>query len=117
MIQRDDKTLFGGRQTEIHTPSFRCVVSTEREGLFSRLATLILDGEDESDERHPVCGKICYERRLGRGEIYALHELIVETINHGGRKGIPLGVVLQDAFERLKKEGLASETVNTAAWG
>lgn len=118
MIARNSRTLFGGRITEIHTPAFRCVVSTERQGAFGRLATVIIDSEMQAaDMGRSVCGRISYQPDLGKAEIHDLHATIVATINEGGRRGIPLGVALQDAIDYLSQKGLASETINTAPGG
>ena len=115
MIARNSKWPFGGRITAIHTPAFKCVVSTNKEGMFKPLSTMIIEG-DTMDGRANTrpCGKLIYSAALRKEDIQNLHATMCQAIDQGGEAGKSLGMVLQEVFAWLREKGLVSGAINLA---
>lgn len=118
MIVRQKTGLFGGRITAIHTQGFTCTVTTQREGIFKPFVTVIREGDDDRGGSPPhISGRISYYPEFEKKDISQLHETIVQSLEDDGEKGFPIGVAIEGVMEFVKEEGLASETINAAAWG
>jgi len=116
MIARNSNWPFGGRITAIHTQAFKCVVSTNKEGLFKPLSTVIIEG-DTMDGRANArpCGKLIYSSALPKGDIQSLHASICQAIDEAGESGCSLGESLEAVFVWLREKGLVSEAINLAS--
>jgi hypothetical protein len=115
MIARSTRWPFGGRITAIHTPAFKCVLSTNKEGVFKPLSTMIIEGDtvDGVANTRP-CAKLIYSPALRKEDIQNLHTVICQAIDKGGEAGISLGMVLEEVFTSLRQKGLLSEAINLA---
>ena len=116
MIARNSNWPFGGRITAIHTRTFKCVVSTNKEGVFKPLSTMITEG-DTMDGRANTrpCGKIIYSTALRKEDIQNLHANMCQAIDQRGEAGTSLGIVLDEVFTWLREKGLVSEAINLAS--
>ena len=118
MIVRKKTGLFGGRITAIQTQGFTCTIITQREGIFRPFVTLIREGDaDNGGNPLHISGRISYFPEFEKRDIKELHEAIVQSLQDDGEKGFPLGAAIEGVMEFVKEEGLASETINAAAWG
>ena len=89
MIIQHTAIPFGGRVTDIKTPSFICVVTTAKEGIFKGLSTMVTEVDQY---RNPVpCAKFLYPSSVGKEDRWALHRQIAEFIDNHGEEGNSLG--------------------------
>jgi hypothetical protein len=80
--------IFGGKTARIHTPSFKCMVSTAKEGLFKKQSTMILEGDmlhDRAADWRP-CGKLFYASSLRSKDRLQFHDAIVELLDQLGEE-------------------------------
>jgi len=115
MIISNKKNIFG-KCARIQTPSYSCIISTAKEGLFKPLNTMILEGNPKGfpNETRP-CGKLIYANSLKKKERFQFHDVLAETINNMDESGErELGDVLQIIFDDFKQRGIVTEAINIA---
>lgn len=110
MITQDRLLSFGGRITDINTPSFVCAISTAKESLFKGLSTIIA-------EPHPIdgirgCAKIFYPSAARKTERHQFHELLCDIVNTAGENGYPLSTAVNEARELFTSRGICTEFIN-----
>jgi hypothetical protein len=112
MITQDKLLSFGGRITDINTPSFVCAISTAKESLFKSLSTMI--AEPHPDYGIRPCVKIIYPSVFRKVERHQYHELLCEMINTAGENGILFSDAIQEARVLFTSRGICKEFINLA---
>lgn len=114
MIVSNRSTLLG-KCARIQTPSFQCVVSTAKEGIFKKISTMIAEGGpvDLPNQLHP-CGKLIYTDALSTKERYSFHDVVTKILNEAGENEILLGDAIQTMIIDMKERGIIEEGINIA---
>jgi len=84
-IINQKNTSFGGRTSDISTPSFDCVVTTAKDGFFSGLSTCVW----KPGISIPYA-KITYKSAASKETRQHLHGEIVRIIHSAGEDGLSL---------------------------
>lgn len=114
MILSNVKNLFGKAAT-IHTSSFKCVISTSKEGLFKKQSTVVIEGDYFEDRANSFpCAKIIYTPSLRSADRLKMHDGLADQINEFGKQGLPLRSAIDLCFQELKDRGIVVETINLA---
>jgi hypothetical protein len=117
VIVRNDKMPLGTRITRIETSSFKCKISTAKEGVFKPLSTVIWEGDENRDRANfRPCAKIIWSSIMRKSDIQQAHEILSKEIDRMGEEGISLGMSLDILFSLLKDKGTISETLNYASY-
>jgi hypothetical protein len=115
MIQSNIKHIFCSKIATIHTASFKCIISTAKEGLFKRQSTVIIEGDYFQDRANAFpCAKIIYSPSLKSSDRLSLHDGLSNQIDELGEKGLSLRSAIDLCFRELKEKGIAMETINLA---
>jgi hypothetical protein len=107
--------MLGAKCGTLHTDTFRCVVSTAKEGLFQKQSTMIIAGDMVQDRSNcRPCGKIVYAASLASSDRLQFHDIICKLLDESGENGLSLGESLDNVFAELKRRGVVTETINLA---
>ncbi len=113
MIVSNRKHAFGAKCGTIHTDTFKCVVSTAKEGLLEKQSTMLLEGDMIQDRANCMpCGKITYTSSLGSSDRLELHDNICKRLDELGENGLTLRETLDRIIEELEEQGVVNEAVN-----
>lgn len=112
MIIHEDTAPFGGRVSDIVTVSFKCVVSTAKEGIFKGLSTMVAEVDDDGGGR--PCAKIIYTDASKKADRQGFHRAIAVGLDEMGEKGCSLCEAIEIVGEELKERGVVSEVMNLA---
>jgi hypothetical protein len=99
MITSNTCYPFGGKVATVETPSFNCMISTAKEGIFQKQSVVFFDISAGMDNREPVA-KLIYIDTVSTKERLHLHDIIVSMIDAAGRSGLSF----QDALINVIKE-------------
>jgi len=78
-------TSFGGRTSDIVTPSFDCVVTTAKDGFFSGMSTCVWN-----PGIFIPYAKVTYKRSVDKETRQHLHDEIARIIDSSGEDGLNL---------------------------
>ena len=83
MIACHKKHLFGGLSSEVWSKTFRCMVSTAKEGIFKRESTLIFEirGSGRLPSNYKPLAKIVYEPPISKAARLEWHWRIVNYLD------------------------------------
>ncbi|OGW37446.1 MAG: hypothetical protein A2Y97_00040 [Nitrospirae bacterium RBG_13_39_12] len=107
MITSNTCYPFGGKVATVETPSFKCMISTAKEGVFKKQSVVFLDINMGMANRRPVA-KLHYNDILTKEQRLQFHDIIVSVIDESGMNGLSLYDTLRDLFQGLRKEGIGS---------
>jgi len=102
MITSNKNYPFGGKVATVETPSFRCMVSTAKEGIFKKQSVMFTDFTSGMESRRHVA-KLLYNNVLDSDARLGLHDAITHTLDEAG---MPLADALRSLFDGLKAEGM-----------
>ena len=112
--------MFRSKVARIHNKSFKCCVSTAKEGLFQKQSTIILEpkvgnnaGVRAAELR--FCGKVIYSPSLRTVDRLQFHDVISRSLDALGDEDCTLEQALDQIFGDLKRRGVAVETLNLAS--
>ena len=105
MITSNKNYPFGGKVATVETPSFRCMVSTAKEGIFKKQSVMFCDFTTGMESRRHVA-KLLYNDVLDSDARLGLHDAITHTLDEAGMAGAPLTDALRSLFDGLKAEGM-----------
>ncbi len=105
MITSNTKYRFGGKVATVETPSFCCMISTAKEGLFKKQSVMFSDITNGMARRQHVA-KLLYNNALDSNARLGLHDAITAHLDSAGMAGQTLRDALRALFEGLKIEGI-----------
>jgi hypothetical protein len=100
MILREYALSFGGRETDILSSNFKCIVTTAKTSIFKGLSTIVAEG-DFAFGGAPRA-KITYSRGVSSHERREVHDLIVARIDNAGEQGYSLRQAIQNVSKELQ---------------
>jgi len=102
-----------GKVAIIHSPLFKCTISTAKESLFKKPSTIIFNGDYNEDKSKTLnCAKLIYTFSLSSSNRYKIHDGLTDEIDNLGENGTTLGDAIQLCFNSLKAKGLVIEAIN-----
>ena len=114
MVISNVKNPFGKIAT-IHTSSFKCVISTAKEGLFKKQSTVIIEGDYFQDKANSFpCAKLIYTPSLKSRDRLKIHDGLADQIDELGEQGSSLKSAIDMCFRELKDKGIVVEAINSA---
>jgi len=105
MITSNTKYPFGGKVATVATPSFCCMISTAKEGIFKKQSVMFSDVSEGMQSRRHVA-KLVYNDVLDSKARLGLHDAITSHLDAAGMGGQPLTEALRTLFDGLKTEGV-----------
>jgi hypothetical protein len=105
MITSNTKYRFGGKVATVETPSFCCMISTAKEGLFKKQSVMFSDITKGMERRQHIA-KLIYNKTLDSSTRLGLHDAITAHLDSAGMAGQSLIDALRSLFEGLKSEGI-----------
>ena len=89
------------------------MVSTAKEGLFSKQSTVVIEGDPLRDGANCIaCSKIIYADSISSRERLQLHDELAERLSHLGDDGVDFGSALAEVLSDYEKRGLTRKTDN-----
>jgi hypothetical protein len=113
MITSNTRYPFGGKVATVETPSFNCMISTAKEGVFQKQSVVFFDINAGMDNRRPVA-KLIYNNVLSKEQRLQFHDIIVGVIDESGMNGLSLLETLVTLFEGLQREGIGNGVIDEA---
>ena len=110
MITSNTKYSFGGKVSTVETNSFKCLISTAKDGLFKKQSIIFSDLSGGMSSRRDVA-KFLFNDQIGSPQRMDLHDVIAQLIDKDGMNGQSLRAALTYLFERLKQEGIGQGTM------
>jgi len=105
--------MFGAKCGTIHTDSFKCVVSTAKEGFWQKQSTVVIEGDMiQYPSLCHISGKIIYRDSVSSSQRLRLHDVICEALSGFGAEGHTLRATLDTIFEELTQQGFISDAIN-----
>ncbi len=83
--------------TTVETPTFCCMISTAKEGIFKKQSVMFSDFSDGMENRRHVA-KLVYSDRLDSEARLDFHDQIAAHLDGGGMAGQTLRESLHDLF-------------------
>ena len=105
MITSNTKYCFGGKVATVETPSFCCMISTAKEGLFKKQSVMFSDITKGMGRRQHVA-KLHYNNALDSKARLGLHDAITTHLDLAGMSGQSLRDALKSLFDGLKTESI-----------
>jgi len=105
MITSNTNYPFGGKVAVVETPSFCCMISTAKEGVFQKQSVMFSDVSDGMQQRRHIA-KLLYNDVLDSSQRLGLHDAITAHIDAHGMAGRTLSDTLRELFDGLHKEGV-----------
>lgn len=106
MITSNTRHHFGAKAATVETPSFSCLISTAKEGLFKKQSIIFFDFSAGMASRRPVA-KLLFSDILDSNQRLGFHDVIVGVIDQAGMGGKALRDTLEELFQGLQREGIA----------
>lgn len=116
MITSNTRYPFGGKVATVETPSFNCMISTAKEGIFQKQSVVFFDISAGMDNRRSVA-KLIYNNILSKEQRLQLHDIMVGVIDESGMNGVSLYDTLNNLFQGFQKEGIGLGTFSPGAFG
>lgn len=104
MITSNKNYPFDGRVTTVETPSFCCMISTAKEGVFELQSVMFSDFSDGMENRRHVA-KLLYSDDLDSEARLDFHDQIAARLDAGGMSGQTLRESLHELFAAVESEG------------
>jgi hypothetical protein len=104
MITSSRNYPLGGRITYLENQTFRCTISTAKEGLFKKQSTNFIDSTSGVNIH---IGKILYNEHLCSSLRLELHDKAAIALDAMGNAECPLHKALAALFDRLQEEKMA----------
>jgi hypothetical protein len=95
-----------GKVATIKTESFKCMISTAKEGLFKKQSMIFWDINEGMASRK-IIGKLFFHDLLNSAQRLEMHDIIVHVIDEAGMSGKSIEHTLGELFNGLKSEGIA----------
>jgi hypothetical protein len=105
MITSNTQYLFGGKVATVETPSFCCMISTAKEGIFRKQSVMFSDVSEGMQRRSHVA-KLLYNDSFNSMARLDLHDAIAADLDAAGMRGLSLTEALQALFDDLKSRGV-----------
>lgn len=109
MIESDRRYPFGSKVTRITTPVFAAMVSTAKEGLFSKQSMMIFD---VSNGTHEPVGKIMWSSAMRSEDRLNMHDRIVAALNSMGDNGTSLADCIEFVVGKIRPTGMIESAIN-----
>ena len=103
MITSNTKYAFGGKVATVETPSFCCMISTAKEGIFKRQSVMFSDFSEGMQNRKHIA-KLVYNEALDSKARLDFHDTITVKLDEAGKSGQSLNEALHAIFDDLKTE-------------
>jgi hypothetical protein len=103
MITSNSKYLFGGKVATVETPSFKCCISTAKEGLFQKQTVWFSDFTKGWDNRERTA-KLFYASVVTKNERLQWHDAITQALDIAGTSGATLQIALETLFASLDEK-------------
>ena len=110
MITSNTKYSFGGKVSTVETISFKCLISTAKDGLFKKQSIIFSDLSEGISSRRDVA-RFLFNDHIGSPQRMEYHDVIAQLIDRDGMNGQSLRATLMYLFERLKEEGIGQGTM------
>jgi hypothetical protein len=110
MITSNTKYPLGGKVATVETPSFCCMISTAKEGIFQKQSVMFSDVSQGMQSRRHVA-KLLYNDILDSNARLGLHDAITAHLDAAGMTGQSLTDALRSLFEGLSAEGVGAGTL------
>ena len=110
MITSNTKYTFGGKVSTVETTSFKCMISTAKEGFFKKQSTVFSDLSGGMSSPRQIA-KFLFNDHIGSPQRMEFHDVIAQVIDKDGMNGQSLREALMYLFEKLEQEGIGQGTM------
>lgn len=110
MITSNTKYSFGGKVSTVETVSFKCMISTAKEGLFKKQSVIFSDLSGGVSSPRQIA-KFLFNDHMGSSQRMEFHDVIAQLLDRDGMNGQSLRATLMYLFERFKEEGIGQGTM------
>jgi hypothetical protein len=96
--------LFGSLATSVHTPAFKCFISTAKTALFSnKWSSKVFAGDPGVSAAFSVYGSVEFREGLSNIRLHAAHTELSKRLDSLGEEGLSLGVAVEEIFNDFEK--------------
>jgi hypothetical protein len=110
MITSNTKYSFGGKVSTVETISFKCLMSTAKEGLFKKQSMIFSDLSGGLESPRQIA-RFLFNDHIDSPQRMEYHDVIAQLLDRDGMNGQSLRSSLLYLFERFKEEGIGQGTM------